>query len=213
MFQVVLEYCEYGALDGYLKKNDVPEATKILIAGDCAEGLMYLTERGFLHRDVAARNVLLNSEYRGKIADFGLSRESQDDSYYISRGGALPVRWTAPEVREDGEVSCAFCACQSYFFFIFQFLFCIVSPPNTHRRCFLAFDIFLSSCQALDKKKFSAASDVWAYGIMLYEIWTRAETPYTGMNNNKVWVEVAAGYRLPCPEDCPKEIHDRMLSW
>ena len=72
---------------------------KMLIAGDCAEGLMYLTERGFIHRDVAARNVLLNSEHRAKISDFGLSRESQDDSYYISRGGALPVRWTAPEVR------------------------------------------------------------------------------------------------------------------
>ncbi len=94
----MLEYCEFGSLDGYLKKNDILDDEKILIAGDCAEGLMYLTERGFLHRDVAARNVLLNSEHRGKISDFGLSRESADDSYYISRGGALPVRWTAPEV-------------------------------------------------------------------------------------------------------------------
>ena len=161
--QVVLEYCEYGALDGLLKRTEVPEEKKLLVAGDCAEGLMYLTERGYLHRDVAARNVLLNSEYRGKIADFGLSRESQDDSYYISRGGALPVRWTAPE--------------------------------------------------ALEKKKFSAASDVWAYGILLYEIWTRAETPYKGLTNNRVWVEVTAGYRLPCPEGCEKEVHDRMLSW
>ena len=97
-YQVVLEYCEYGALDGLLKRSEVTEEKKLLIAGDCAEGLMYLTERGYLHRDVAARNVLLNSEYRGKIADFGLSRESQDDTYYISRGGAVPVRWTAPEV-------------------------------------------------------------------------------------------------------------------
>jgi serine/threonine protein kinase len=69
---VVLEYCEFGSLDGYLKKNDVPDEIKvmlaggvcvclpqssqlevqILLAGDCAEGLMYLTELGFLHRDV-----------------------------------------------------------------------------------------------------------------------------------------------------------------
>ncbi len=110
----MLEYCEYGALDGYLRKHDVPEETKILIAGDCAEGLMYLTERGYLHRDVAARNVLLNSEYRAKISDFGLSRESADDSYYISRGGALPVRWTAPEVRR--KIGRSLVLCRSFFF-------------------------------------------------------------------------------------------------
>jgi hypothetical protein len=33
-----------------------------------------------------------------QISDFGLSRESQEDTYYVSKGGALPVRWTAPEV-------------------------------------------------------------------------------------------------------------------
>jgi serine/threonine protein kinase len=69
---VVLEYCEYGSLDSYLKQNDLSDEIKvwadgvdaglvaranelriqILLAGDCAEGLMYLTELGFLHRDV-----------------------------------------------------------------------------------------------------------------------------------------------------------------
>jgi serine/threonine protein kinase len=45
----------------------------------------------------SARNVLLTSEKRAKVSDFGLARESSDN-YYISKGGALPVRWTAPEV-------------------------------------------------------------------------------------------------------------------
>jgi serine/threonine protein kinase len=49
---VILEYCEFGALDHYLKNNDIDDDIKILLAGDCAEGLMYLTERGFIHRDV-----------------------------------------------------------------------------------------------------------------------------------------------------------------
>jgi hypothetical protein len=33
-----------------------------------------------------------------QVSDFGLARESADSNYYVSKGGALPVRWTAPEV-------------------------------------------------------------------------------------------------------------------
>jgi hypothetical protein len=33
-----------------------------------------------------------------QVSDFGLARESADNNYYVSKGGALPVRWTAPEV-------------------------------------------------------------------------------------------------------------------
>jgi hypothetical protein len=36
----VLEFCEFGSLDGFLKANDINEAKKILIAGDCAEGVL-----------------------------------------------------------------------------------------------------------------------------------------------------------------------------
>ena len=32
-----------------------------------------------------------------KIADFGMSRDLADDNYYISHGGEVPVKWTAPE--------------------------------------------------------------------------------------------------------------------
>ena len=51
-------------------------------------------------RDLAARNVLVNSQLVYKIADFGLSREISDssiDGAYTTRGGKIPVRWTAPE--------------------------------------------------------------------------------------------------------------------
>ena len=33
-----------------------------------------------------------------QIADFGMSRELMDESYYVSHGGKVPVKWTAPEV-------------------------------------------------------------------------------------------------------------------
>jgi len=33
-----------------------------------------------------------------KIADFGMSRDLDDHKYYITSGGKVPVKWTAPEV-------------------------------------------------------------------------------------------------------------------
>ena len=44
-FQILLEYCEYGSLDKYLEKNEVPENWKVMIAGDCAEGKLIDVQR------------------------------------------------------------------------------------------------------------------------------------------------------------------------
>ena len=41
----------------------------------------YLAALGFVHRDLAARNVLVDASDRGKIADFGLSRDTEDNDY------------------------------------------------------------------------------------------------------------------------------------
>ena len=65
-----------------------------------AYGMQYLSEMSYVHRDLAARNVLVNSQLVCKIADFGLSREIGEgnvDGAYTTRGGKIPVRWTAPE--------------------------------------------------------------------------------------------------------------------
>jgi hypothetical protein len=40
-------------------------------------------------------------------------------------------------------------------------------------------------CQALEERKFSVKSDCWSFGILLYELWTRAAMPYGDMSNQK----------------------------
>merc|ERR1712100_700844 len=59
--------------------------------------MRYLSERGYVHRDLAARNVLVSKLEVCKIADFGLSRKLGDDDIYVSRGGMVAIKWTAPE--------------------------------------------------------------------------------------------------------------------
>ena len=72
------------------------------------------------------------------MSDFGLSKDLQDEDYYVAENRLIPFRWTAPEAIQFG--------------------------------------------------KFSAACDVWSYGILLYEIWSLASKPYGNLNNQQVWL-------------------------
>nr|XP_027201921.1 tyrosine-protein kinase Src64B-like [Dermatophagoides pteronyssinus] len=50
--------------------------------------------------------------------------------------------------------------------------------------------------------KFSIKSDVWSYGILLYELITHGQVPYPGMHNREVIEQVERGYRMPKPTNC-----------
>ena len=50
---------------------------------------------------------------------------------------------------------------------------------------------------------FSAASDVWSYGILQWEMFFPGKPPYPEMQTAKMIVKVASGYRMPTPRGCP----------
>ncbi|KAM3866316.1 ephrin type-A receptor 3-like [Diretmus argenteus] len=162
---IITEFMENGSLDTFLKKHD-GQFTVIQLVGmlrGIASGMKYLSDMSYVHRDLAARNILVNSNLVCKVSDFGLSRVLEDDpeAAYTTRGGKIPIRWTAPE--------------------------------------------------AIAYRKFTSASDVWSYGIVMWEVVSYGERPYWEMSNQDVIKAIDEGYRLPAPMDCPVVLHQLML--
>uniref|UniRef100_A0A8C1JMU3 receptor protein-tyrosine kinase n=1 Tax=Cyprinus carpio TaxID=7962 RepID=A0A8C1JMU3_CYPCA len=148
-----------------LQKHD-GQFTVIQLVGmlrGIASGMKYLSDISYVHRDLAARNILVNSNLVCKVSDFGLSRVLEDDpeAAYTTRGGKIPIRWTAPE--------------------------------------------------AIAYRKFTSASDIWSYGIVMWEVISYGERPYWEMSNQDVIKAIDEGYRLPAPMDCPVVLHQLML--
>ncbi|XP_035265075.1 macrophage colony-stimulating factor 1 receptor isoform X1 [Anguilla anguilla] len=131
-----------------------------------AQGLDFLAAKNCIHRDVAARNVLLTDGRVAKICDFGLARDIMNDSNYVVKGNArLPVKWMAPES-------------------IFE---CV----------------------------YTVQSDVWSYGILLWEIFSLGKSPYPSiLVDTKFYKMIKCGYQMSRPDFAPPEMYSIMkMCW
>uniref|UniRef100_A0A8C5TAD4 Tyrosine-protein kinase n=1 Tax=Malurus cyaneus samueli TaxID=2593467 RepID=A0A8C5TAD4_9PASS len=72
------------------------------------------------------------------------------------------------------------------------------------------FPIKWTAPEAINYGSFTIKSDVWSFGILLYEIVTYGKIPYPGMSNSDVMVALQRGYRMPRMETCPAELYDIM---
>ncbi|ETN71102.1 protein tyrosine kinase [Necator americanus] len=174
---ILVEYCEYGDLLHFLRNNrnhvimckddvcptdaDICLRIKDLvsIAWQVSDGMTYLSSKNFIHRDVAARNVLLTKQLVAKVSDFGLGRYA-DSALYTARGGRLPFKSMAVE--------------------------------------------------ALKFYEFSEKTDVWAFGILLFEIFSLGDVPYPTVQPTDMISYIEQGNRPPQPEKCPNEIFGLM---
>mmetsp|Transcript_23883 Transcript_23883/g.33477 ORF Transcript_23883/g.33477 Transcript_23883/m.33477 type:complete len:928 (-) Transcript_23883:126-2909(-) len=73
------------------------------------------------------------------------------------------------------------------------------------------FPIKWSAPEVLKFEKFSVKSDVWSFGIVLWEIFENGSLPYRGMGNNEATEAVINGYRLPKPNRCPDSVYVLMM--
>ncbi|CAF4863222.1 unnamed protein product [Pieris macdunnoughi] len=121
------------------------------------DGLSYLHSQHVLHKDIAARNCVVDENLRVMIGDNALCRDLFPADYHcLGDNENRPIKWLALET--------------------------------------------------LSKKQFSPASDVWALGVLLWELTTLAHQPYAEVDPFEVAAYLRDGYRLQQPANCPDEL-------
>jgi len=161
---IVMELAHMGEMRSFLQNNRsrLKLHTLIMYCYQLSAALSYLEGKHFVHRDVAARNVLVSSEDCVKLADFGLSRSLTEQCYYKATKGKLPIKWMAPE--------------------------------------------------SINFRRFTTASDVWMFGVCMWEIMMYGVKPFHGVKNNDVISKIEGGDRLPLPQDCPPGMYNLMCA-
>ena len=161
---IVMELAHMGEMRSFLQnsKSRLKLHTLIMYCYQLSAALSYLEGKNFVHRDVAARNVLVSSEDCVKLADFGLSRSLTEQCYYKATKGKLPIKWMAPE--------------------------------------------------SINFRRFTTSSDVWMFGVCMWEIMMFGVKPFQGVKNNDVISKIEGGERLPLPQDCPPGLYNLMCS-
>uniref|UniRef100_A0AC34FK65 Protein kinase domain-containing protein n=1 Tax=Panagrolaimus sp. ES5 TaxID=591445 RepID=A0AC34FK65_9BILA len=140
-------------------KKVIPEKSVTQILWQISDGMEYIASLGILHKDLAARNILLSQRLEAKITDFGLATTSscKDDetssifTYEAPIQRRLPLRWMAPE--------------------------------------------------ALKNRTFSEFSDVWSFGTLAWEVFSKGKIPYGTIDGNDILDFLLAGNRLKIPEE------------
>ncbi|XP_030598348.1 tyrosine-protein kinase ABL1 isoform X1 [Archocentrus centrarchus] len=74
------------------------------------------------------------------------------------------------------------------------------------------FPIKWTAPESLAYNKFSIKSDVWAFGVLLWEIATYGMSPYPGIDLSQVYELLEKDYRMDRPEGCPEKVYELMMA-
>ncbi|XP_026013955.1 tyrosine-protein kinase RYK isoform X3 [Astatotilapia calliptera] len=163
---VLLPFMAWGNLKQFLRQCKLAEANNpqaisqqdlVYMAIQIACGMSYLARREVIHKDLAARNCVIDDNMQVKITDNALARDLFPMDYHcLGDNENRPVRWMALE--------------------------------------------------SLLNNDFSSASDVWAFGVTLWELMTLGQTPYVDIDPFEMSAYLKDGYRIAQPINCPDEL-------
>lgn len=165
-----MEYCEYGDLQKYQKKQPFTEKYIQQYMLQLRDALKYLYDNNIVHRDLKPQNILLTDSLHIKITDFGLARNTNtnpnpninyiiDNEHEHEYEGATPLT-PKPTSAFEQDLFSTYCGSPIY-----------MSP------------------ELLNKQNYNSKSDLWSVGIILYELIT-GTPPYIAKNIQQLITKV-----------------------
>ncbi|CAF0819812.1 unnamed protein product [Rotaria sordida] len=162
---IIYEYLNHGNLHEYLilqSSKNINLKDFLFISIQIVSGMIYLSEKKFLHNDLSAKNILLCEHLNIKITNIGRYQRKYHLDYYNIANHSLPVRWM--------------------------------------------------SIESLLSGIYSEMSDVWSFGVLLWEMFSYGTQPYYGYTNPEVIEMIRDRILLVCPLNCSKKIYVLMCS-
>lgn len=174
---LVTEYCDGGDLFDYLKKRGKPfkEPEGRRIAAEILLALEYIHSLGVVYRDLKLENVLLDLDGHVRIADFGLSKLLGKRRHNSKRPPPPPSANLRIAPPKPVNMTKTFCGTREY-----------IAP------------------EMLNGSEYGQSVDLWAFGILLYEILC-GRTPFYSRNREEVYSKIESG-PLRFPRNLSSEV-------
>uniref|UniRef100_A0A3Q2XQ34 Receptor protein-tyrosine kinase n=1 Tax=Hippocampus comes TaxID=109280 RepID=A0A3Q2XQ34_HIPCM len=162
--QLITQLNNQGSLLEHVRNNKNKLSPQRLLnwCVQIAKGMYYLEENRMVHRNLAARNVLLKKNYTVQISDYGIADLLYpDDKKYFYNEIKTPIKWMALE----------------------SILF----------------------------RRYTHQSDVWSYGVTIWEMMSHGMEPYSTMRPQEVPDLLEKGERLSQPPICTIDVYMVMV--
>ncbi|XP_070547625.1 fibroblast growth factor receptor-like [Ptychodera flava] len=173
---LITEYAPNGNLYQVLKhmKTEDTNALKskgrdlLTFALSAAECTQTLSQNKIIHREIMAKNIVVDSQWKCKLSGLGSSSAVLTDQRYRQKmkclfaQGHFPIRWMAPEV--------------------------------------------------LSGNAYTIGSDVWSFGVLLWEVFSLGDNPYDTIQDDDVKDFIGRGQRLEIPQGCTESVYQLMTS-
>lgn len=218
---VIVEYARHGNLKNYLMRrrpvdydaynehryeapiSSAPEVAdgnkgvadlkqQLSIAWQVAIGMEFLASRRLVHRDLAARNVLVCENNIFKIADFGLARYT---AWCFLRNFRKLFSFLAKD-------------CFKMKLVCFRNM---KSADYYRRQTNGKLPIKWMAPESIFEQVYTSQSDVWSYGVLLWEVMSYGENPYKDIPVDLLVELLRLGQTMAKPARCPEKVFRLML--
>lgn len=163
---LLYEHLQLGDLRQFLlsqqsRGNCLTSKELMYIVTQVASALEYLSNIQYIHKDVAAHNVVVSHNLNVKLSSLNIVNGVYSASYCTIHNRQLPIRWLPAE--------------------------------------------------SITYNRFTTETDIYSYGVLLWESFSGAQQPYSGFTNQEVIEMVRSRQLLACPSLCPPRIYSLMM--